>query len=452
MTEAADRNDGGTVTDVAQARVPGDKSISHRALMFAALATGSSRLRGVLPAADTISTAESLRGLGVGIPPIPEDGSEIVIRGVGLRGLHCDGAALDCGNSGTTARLLAGILAASAARATLDGDESLRRRPMDRVVEPLRTMGARIRTPDDASLPLAFEPARLEALDYASPVASAQVKSALLLAGLVAGVPVTVREPRRSRDHTERLLRAMGAQVGEVAATGGDPTHAVSIEPTDALEPLDLDVPGDPSSAAFLAGLAAIVPEARLRLPGVSTNPTRTAFFEVLATMGVEVDTPRRATTPGRPDTAAGEPMGDITVRAGALRGVTVEGERVPSLIDELPLIAVLGALAEGETRIRGAAELRMKESDRIATTVAGLRAVGAHAEELPDGLIVTGGKGPLRGRVTTHGDHRIAMAFGVLGAAPGNAIKVDDPACAAVSYPGFWAERDRLLGLWKAP
>jgi 3-phosphoshikimate 1-carboxyvinyltransferase len=425
------------------ARVPGDKSITHRALLLAALASGRSRLRGLLASEDTRSTAAALRALGVALPELSDDGSEVCVDGVGLRGLRGDGVALDCGNSGTTARLLTGILAASGVRARLEGDASLRLRPMDRVVEPLRAMGAALSAEGGATLPLTIEPAPLRELDYASPVASAQVKSALLLAGLVAGVRVRVCEPRLSRDHTERMLRSMGAPV--VLAGGREPPCA-ELRPVAALKPLDLDVPGDASSAAYLAALGALVPGARLRVAGVGLNPTRTAFFDVLRAMGARVELRRDAAA------AAGEPVGDVRVVGSALRGVSVDHARVPALIDELPLIAVLGAFAEGETRVVGAAELRVKESDRIAATVAGLRAVGARAEELEDGFLVTGTPGPLRGRIETHGDHRLAMAFGVLGAAGGNAGEVDGRACVDVSYPGFWAALERLRAVWGDP
>lgn len=444
MAEAPGTTRARPVTEATEVRVPGDKSISHRALLCAALADGTSRLRGVLAAADTRATAAALRELGAALPGLPEDGAPIEVEGVGLRGLRGDGAVLDCGNSGTSARLLAGVLAASrGVRARLDGDASLRRRPMGRIVHPLREAGARIEVDDEAAptLPLRVEGAALSALDHASTVASAQVKSALLLAGLVGGVPVRVSEPRLSRDHTERMLRAMGVQAESFA----DGTRATAVlVPAERLAPLDLDVPGDPSSAAYVAALAAAVPGARVRILDVCLNPTRTAFFDALASMGAEV-----ALRPRMAGTASAEPRGDIEVAGRELRGIDPDPAAVPSMIDELPLLAALGALADGDTRIGGAGELRVKESDRIAATAAALRAVGARVEELPDGLAVRGAGSGLRGTVRTHGDHRLAMAFGVLGAAPGNAVDVDDPACTDVSYPGFWADLDRLRGAW---
>ena len=444
MTEARRPTSARARAAPVEARAPGDKSISHRALLLAALAEGTSTLRGVLPAADTRATAAALRALGVAIPELPGDGGAIRIKGVGLRGLRADGAVLDCANSGTTARLLAGVLAASlAVRGRLDGDASLRRRPMGRVVHPLRDMGARIEVEDEAAptLPLRVEGAALSALDHASAVASAQVKSALLLAGLVAGVPVRVSEPRLSRDHTERMLRTMGVRV---ASTAEGMRATAALVPVDRLAPLDLDVPGDPSSAAYLAALAAAVPGAGVRIRDVCLNPTRTAFFDALASMGAGV-APRPCTA----DEADREPTGDVQVTGRALRGIALHPAAVPALIDELPLLAALGAMATGETRITGAAELRVKESDRIATTAAALRAVGARVEELPDGLAVRGAGRPLRGSVVTGGDHRLAMAFGVLGAAPGNVVDVDDRACTDVSYPGFWSDLGRLRAAW---
>ncbi len=421
-----------------EVRVPGDKSISHRALLLAALADGTSRLRGLLDAGDTRSTAEALRRLGVPVPELPPDGAEILVHGAGLRGLKAEGERLDCGNSGTTARLLAGALAGSDARVVLDGDPSLRARPMDRVVLPLRRMGARIdpQRPGAARLPLAIRGGALTAIDYASPVASAQVKSALLLAGVVGRIPVRVEEPRPSRDHTERMLAAMGARIRREE---GGRAPAVSFEPGGTLEPLDLDVPADPSSAAYFAALAALLPRGAVRLVGVSANPTRVAFFGALERMGAAVAWRDVA------DGWGGEPVGAVEVAPERLRGIAVGADEVPAMIDELPLLAVLASRAEGESRVSGAAELRVKESDRIAATVSALRSIGADAEELPDGFVVRGGEQPLRGRVETRGDHRMAMAFGVLTALPGNRIEIDDPNAADVSFPAFWRELRRV-------
>ncbi|HEX8848911.1 MAG TPA: 3-phosphoshikimate 1-carboxyvinyltransferase [Gemmatimonadaceae bacterium] len=405
-------------------RVPGDKSISHRTLMLAALANGRSRIRGILESADVHSTAGVLRALGVEIPAL---GPDVVVTGRGLRGLRQAPGELDCGNSGTTTRLMAGICAAHPFVSHFVGDASLSRRPMRRVARPLEMMGARVELTGGERLPMAVHGAALRPIAWESEKASAQVKSAILLAGLVGGVRVTVREPERSRDHTERMLRASGAtvQVG--------PDHSVVLDPPRSLAALDVQVPGDPSSAAFVAGLAALADRGAITIEGVGLNDTRTGFFDALRRMGANV----------RVDPAAdqgGEPVGTITVSAGnTLRATKVAGPEVPSMIDELPLLACIAARARGTTEIRGASELRVKESDRITAVVDNLVALGVEASELPDGLLVTGSDRPLRGKVVTHGDHRLAMAFGVLGALPGNDIAIDDRECAIVSFPGFW-------------
>ena len=415
---------GGTV------RVPGDKSISHRTLMLAALASGRSRIRGVLESADVHSTAGVLRALGVDVPAL---GADIAIAGRGLRGLRSASDALDCGNSGTTTRLMAGICAAHPFASRFIGDASLSRRPMRRIARPLEVMGARVELTDGERLPMTVHGGALRPITWESEKSSAQVKSAILLAGLVAGVPVTVREPERSRDHTERMLRASGATVAVA------PDHAVVLHPTESLAPLDVQVPGDPSSAAFVAGLAALARRGELTIDGVGLNATRTGFFDALRRMGADV-----RIEPGADQ--GGEPVGAITVRGGAaLRATTVGGGEVPSMIDELPLLACIAARAEGTTEIRGASELRVKESDRITAVVDNLVALGVEARELPDGLLVTGSDRPMRGRVVTHGDHRLAMAFGVLGALPGNEIAIDDRECAIVSFPGFWTLLESL-------
>jgi 3-phosphoshikimate 1-carboxyvinyltransferase len=410
-------------------RVPGDKSISHRALMLAALADGTSRLRGLLASADVNSTALVLRGLGVPIPEVTS--GEVVVRGVGRRGLRAPASELDCGNSGTTARLMSGILAASPFSSRLTGDASLSRRPMQRVARPLQAMGARIEFDRGDGLPMTIRGGGLSGLTWRSETASAQVKSAILLAGLVADVPVEVHEPAATRDHTERMLRARGV---DVRTDGLD----VTLVPAARLDAADTDVPGDPSSAAFFAALAALAGSGTIAIEHVCVNPTRAGAFQVLSRMGTLV---------GYEDggTDGGEPVARVVVSPRPLAGTTIEPAEIPSLIDELPVLACVASRAVGETRVTGAAELRVKESDRIATTVRNLRALGADAEELPDGFVVRGTDTPLRGRVTTNGDHRIAMAFGVLGALDGNAIEVDDRECVDVSYPGFWSDLDRV-------
>ncbi|MBX7117963.1 MAG: 3-phosphoshikimate 1-carboxyvinyltransferase [Gemmatimonadaceae bacterium] len=411
-------------------RVPGDKSISHRSLMLAALGHGRSRLRGLLRSADVRSTAGVLRALGVAVPSLDLD--EVVVEGVGLRGLRAPDAPLDCGNSGTTTRLMAGVVAGAAFTARFVGDASLSARPMRRVAKPLEAMGARVALPAHGGLPMTVHGAALRGVTWHSEVASAQVKSAILLAGMVAGVPVEVHEPAATRDHTERMLRARGV---EVRVEGLE----VLLQPAGRLDALDMDVPGDPSSAAFFAGLAALgAARTEVALENVGINPGRTGAFEVLRRMGAALRFDGRTEQ-------GGEPVATLVCGPGGLRGTTIEPAEVPSLIDELPLLACVAARADGETRVTGAEELRVKESDRIAAVVGNLRAVGADAEELPDGFVVRGSDRPLAGRVVTHGDHRIAMAFGVLGAVRGNAITVDDPACADVSYPTFWDDLARV-------
>jgi len=423
--------------------VPGDKSLTQRALILSALAEGESRLSGLLHGGDADSTAGALRALGAGVGPLPRDGGELRVRGAGLGGLSAPTGPLDLGNSGTGTRLLLGVLAGCPIEAVLTGDASLRGRPMARVTEPLALMGAGFRSLErEGRLPISVRGNRpLQPLEWNSPVASAQVKSALLLAGVTGGAFVLVTEPRRSRDHTERLLGEAGCPV--ISHASGPGWRVELRDPPARLDPLDFCVPGDVSSAAFLLALAAMGGAGgEVEIEGVGLNPTRTAFLDVLARMGAPV-----RVEPEGPEEAA-EPRGTLGVVTGRLHGVSVGADEVPRLIDELPLVAVLGARAEGETRVTGAAELRHKESDRIAALVHNLRGLGIQVEEAPDGFVVQGSDRPLEGRVRTWGDHRIAMAFGVLGAAPGNRIEVDDPAAADVSFPGFWA----LLGSLGGP
>jgi 3-phosphoshikimate 1-carboxyvinyltransferase len=419
--------------------VPGDKSLTQRALILASLAEGESRLSGLLFGGDASSTAGAMRALGARVGELPADGSEIVVHGVGLAGLSQPAAALDLGNSGTGSRLLLGVLAGSGIEATLTGDESLRSRPMGRVTEPLSLMGARFAHAQEAGrLPIMVQGVRpLSSVDWRSPVASAQVKSAILLAALVGNAEATVTEPSQSRDHTERMLRGVGVAV---TAGADDGCWRVGlVAPPDRIDPLDFVVPGDISSAAFPLAWAALGGAGGdLTVERVGLNPTRTAFLDVLQRMGA------RVTVQAAPDSGP-EPVGAVTVAPGLLRGVRVGGDEVPRLIDELPLIAAIAACAEGVTSITGAEELRAKESDRISAMVDNLRAIAVEVEERPDGLDVHGTDRPLRGRVESRGDHRIAMAFGVLGALRSNDIEIDDRAAAAVSFPGFWALLERL-------
>jgi 3-phosphoshikimate 1-carboxyvinyltransferase len=407
-------------------RVPGDKSISHRALMLSALAEGESRITSILDSADIRSTAGVLRSWGLSVPDLTDD---FVVRGVGMTGLRPPASTLDCGNSGTSARLLAGIAAAQSFESRFIGDSSLSRRPMRRIALPLGEMGATVTLAEHGGLPMAVRGGNLKPIHYFSETSSAQVKSAILLAAVGAGVPVSVIEPLRSRDHSERMLEARGAHIHLEAVRDG---HCVHLGAVTRLHALDTAVPGDPSSAAFFAGLAALAGSGELALRRVCINPSRIGAFAVLERMGARISMTDR-------HESGGEPVATIVAGPGSLRATRIGGDEIPSLIDELPLLACVAAYAEGETVITGAAELRVKESDRIATVVANLQEVGVDADELPDGLRVRGAQKPLRGTVRTHSDHRIAMAFGILGAIPGNVIGMDHTECVGVSYPAFW-------------
>jgi 3-phosphoshikimate 1-carboxyvinyltransferase len=402
--------------------VPGDKSLSHRALMLAALARGASRITGVLDSADVRSTAECLRRLGVGVPPIAADMS---VPATGVAGLRDPGVDLDCGNSGTTTRLMAGIVAGAARKARFVGDASLSKRPMRRVAEPLERMGARVEFEGADGLPMRVTGRALHSIDFASPSSSAQIKSSVMLAALASRVSVTVNEPIRSRDHTERMLSALGVPIEFSNGT-------VSLGAVDHdIDAFEFEVPGDPSSVAFFAAWAALagVP---VTTNIISVNPTRTGFLTALAQAGAKVETEGLSTR-------CGEPVGRVTVSGHVTSPFVITGDMVPAMVDELPLIGCMASRIAGESRVTGARELRVKESDRIATVVQNLRAIGADADELSDGFVVRGSDRPLRGSVVTHADHRIAMAFGVLGALPGNEIEIDDRACVAVSFPEFW-------------
>ena len=409
-------------------RVPGDKSISHRSLILASLADGESRIRGILDADDIRSTAEVLRALGVRIPALAAD---MRVSGVGLRGLRAPNKSLNCGNSGTTARLVAGVVAAHPFSATFEGDASLSRRPMKRVAEPLTYMGARFDFERGDGLPMTVRGVDLRSIDWDTGASSAQVKSAILLAGLVAAVEVRVTEKTRSRDHTERMLRAMGVDVE-------NDRNQVCLRPARHLTAIEMEVPADPSSAAFFIALASLATEGELTLTKVGVNPTRSGFLQAMKRMGADIS----ESVAGR---RAEESTATLRVRPKELRGIRITEEDVPFLIDELPLIACVAAGAGIDLEITGAAELRVKESDRINSVVQNLQAVGARAEELPDGLRVWGPRRELSGTIDPRGDHRIAMAFGVLSAASGNGIRVMNPECVAVSYPGFWEDLRRV-------
>ncbi|HSM10536.1 MAG TPA: 3-phosphoshikimate 1-carboxyvinyltransferase [Lysobacter sp.] len=403
-------------------RVPGDKSVSHRAVMLGALADGVTTIHGFLEGEDTRATARILQQLGVCIQA-PAAG-ERVVHGVGLHGLRGDGAPLDCGNAGTGMRLLAGLLAGQAFDSTLVGDASLSQRPMRRVIEPLTAMGARIDAADGGLPPLRIRGGRaLHGIDYALPVASAQVKSALLLAGLYAQGETIVREPHPTRDYTERMLAAFGWPIdiapGMVRLSGGHRLHATPVE-----------VPSDFSSAAFFLVAASVVPGSQLRLEAVGMNPQRVGLLHALRLMGADIreEALRKQ---------GGEPVADLIVRHAPLRGIEVPPALVPDMIDEFPALFVAAACARGATVVRGAAELRVKESDRIATMAQGLQALGVAIEETADGAVIHGGA--IRaGTVDSHGDHRIAMSFAVAAQVAEGEIRIGDVGNVATSFPGF--------------
>ncbi len=412
------------------ARVPGDKSISHRALMFGALAIGETRITGLLEGEDVMCTAAAMRALGA---EVVQSGAEWRVAGRGVGGLVEPADVLDMGNSGTAARLLTGMLASHDLFAVITGDASLRGRPMRRVTEPLLACGARFTSRAGGRLPLAIQGARDPMpLDYRLPVASAQVKSALLLAGLNAPGLTRVEEPAPTRDHSENMLRHFGAQV-QVEAAGAERIITLTGQPE--LRAADVAVPGDPSSAAFPIVAALLVPGSSITLPGVGLNPLRTGLLTTLREMGAVIEVANERI-------AGGEPVGDLTVRHSTLIGIDVPPDRAPSMIDEYPILAVAAAFAAGTTRMRGLAELRVKESDRLSATAAMLVAAGVRVEIEGDDLIVHGsGAAPAGGAtVLTHMDHRLAMSALVMGLGTAEPISVDDAAFIETSFPGFAA------------
>ena len=417
--------------------VPGDKSISHRAALIAAMGDQPVRITGWLDAADTRSTLAAVRALGAGVQD-HGDGA-LTVRGRGARGAGTVDGPLDVGNAGTLMRLLPGWLAGvEGGRWVLDGDASIRRRPVDRVAEPLAAMGAALAAREDRFPPLTVQGRPLRGIEYRLPVPSAQVKSCVLLAGLLAAGRTTVVEPVPSRDHTERMLAAAGATVER----DGD---RVSVVGSGGLAPAAVDVPGDPSSAAFLVAAALLVPGSRVVLTRHGANWTRVGFLRIAERMGAAVraqlEAPRAGGMP------AAEPVTEVVVGHAPLAGTTVEPHEVPLAIDELPLVALLGCFAEGETVVRGARELRVKESDRIATVVGGLRGLGADIEATEDGFAVRGRGGLRGGRLEAHGDHRLAMLGAVAGLASREGVEVVGMEAAAVSYPGFERDVASLLG-----
>jgi 3-phosphoshikimate 1-carboxyvinyltransferase len=415
---------------------PGDKSISHRYAMIAALAEGASELRHFAAAADCHSTLDCMKALGAGIK-INKD--SVQITGHGLRGLKGTRRALDAGNSGTTMRLLAGILAGQEFTSQLTGDTSLQKRPMKRVVGPLRQMGADIRAREDNFAPLEIRGGRLHAIDFKMPMASAQVKSSVLLAGLFAEGETIVTEPARTRDHTEIALEEFGAPIEK----SGKTVRLQGLESGNGgakLQARSLDVPGDLSSGVFFIAAASLFPDSNLLIHNVGLNPTRTAILDVFASMGAALQMLSVRS-------AHGEIVGDLSVKGASLKGGVIAGEQIPLVIDELPMLAALGPYTEQGIEIRDAAELRVKESDRIAAVAENLRRMGATVEERPDGLRVEGrSAGKLRGaEIDPHGDHRIAMAFAVAALAANGPTLIHNADCAAVSYPTFYEDLERV-------
>jgi 3-phosphoshikimate 1-carboxyvinyltransferase len=411
---------------------PADKSISHRAALFSAMCDEPVTICNYLDSEDTHSTLDAIQALGAAVDQ--HDTGELVIRGVGLRTpAEVTGGTLNVGNAGTLLRLLPGWLAGqSGGMWTLDGDESIRRRPVDRVVEPLRSMGADVSARDDRLPPLTIGGADLTGIDYELPVASAQVKSCVLIAGMLATGQTSVTEPQLSRDHTERILCRARVPFERNGLT-------VRVSQVDELELERVDVPGDPSSAAFIAAAACVIPGARVVIERMALNWTRTGFYRIAQRMGAVILGELEA---GPPDpTPYDEPIGDVDVAQAPLEGTTVEADEVPLAIDELPLVALLGCFAEGETVVKGAGELRLKESDRIAITVTGLAGLGADIEATADGFVVRGGTGIEGGTIDARGDHRMAMLGAVAGLASRSGVTVEGMEAAAVSYPGFEAD-----------
>ncbi len=410
---------------------PGDKSISHRAVILNSVAQGRAKIGNFSPGEDCLATVACLRELGVEITE--KSRGTLIVTGMGEKGLKEPEDVLNVGNSGTTIRLLAGLLASQTFLSIITGDESLRSRPMARVIHPLRLMGAQFWGREGDSLaPLVIKGGQLHGIEYRLPVASAQLKSAILIAALFAQGETTVEEPAPSRDHTERMLRAMGA---DLQSDGSKITLAP--KPTSLLA-LDLDIPGDISSAAFWIVAGAIHPNAKIRITNAGNNPTRMGIIEVLSDMGAKVRIENERI-------AGGEPVADITVESSHLVGKQIEGSIIPRLIDEIPLIALAGCVAQGTTIIRDAAELRVKETDRIAAVVGELSKLGAEIEELPDGMVIHGGKTLQGAECSSHYDHRLAMTLGIAALIARGETVIQDAEVVAVSYPAFWQELERL-------
>ena len=404
--------------------VPGDKSISHRAVMFGSLAQGDTHIRHFLTGADCLSTIGCFRAMGIGIE---QNENEVIVHGKGLHGLTAPAKTLDVGNSGTTIRLLSGILAGQSFDSMITGDPSICRRPMKRIISPLLSMHADVRSKrGNNCAPLVIHGKPLSGIHYQSPVASAQVKSCVLLAGLYADSPVSVTEPVLSRNHTEIMLRKLGADIKSEGTT-------VTIQPDPLLTADEILVPGDISSAAYFIAAALLTPDSEILLRNVGTNPTRDGFLRVCEAMGASIERLN--------ETTEGEPACDLLVRCSSLHGTTVEGSIIPTLIDELPMIAVMACFAEGTTVIRDAKELRVKESDRIAVMTESLRSMGADIEAAEDGMIIRGGK-PLHGAVVdSHLDHRAAMSLAIAGGLCEGPLSIRGAECVNISYPGFYQD-----------
>ncbi len=415
--------------------MPGDKSISHRYAMLAALAEGTSELRNFAAAADCHSTLGCMRALGA---EVKVDKTTVRVTGHGLRGLKRSWRALDAGNSGTTIRLLSGILAGQEFKTTISGDDSLQKRPMKRVVGPLREMGAEIKAREDNFAPLEIRGGNLHAIEYRMPMASAQVKSAVLLAGLFAKGETIVTEPARTRDHTELALEEFGAAIERNARVTR--IYGAGSNGSIKLQARDLDVPGDISSAVFFIAAASLFPESSILIQNVGLNPTRTAILDVFVQMGASIQI-------HSVQSSHGEVIGDLAVKGTSLKGGVISGGQIPLVIDELPMLAALGPYTEEGIEIRDAGELRVKESDRIAALAENLRKMGASVEERPDGLKVGGrSAGKLHGaEIEPHGDHRIAMAFAIAGLAADGTTTVRDAECAGVSFPTFYEDLNRV-------
>lgn len=410
--------------------VPGDKSISHRSVMFGSIAKGVTEITGFLQGADCLSTIGCFSAMGV---EIQNDGGRVTVRGRGLRGLRQPDCVLDCGNSGTTTRLISGILCGQNFPVTLTGDASIQKRPMNRIMEPLQRMGADITSVGgNGCAPLRIQGRPLRGIHYQSPVASAQVKSAVLLAGLYAEGETRVTEPALSRNHTELMLRHFGAEVDSQGTTA-------SIRPARELYGQKIHVPGDISSAAYFIAAGLLVPDAELLIRNVGINPTRDGILKVCRMMGADI-----TLLSENHDNA--EPVADLLVRSSSLKGCVIEGPLIPTLIDELPVIAVIACFAQGETVIRDAAELKVKESNRIRVMAENLTAMGADVTETDDGMMIRGGR-PLRGAsIRCHMDHRIAMSFAVAALAAEGETVIQDSECVNISYPGFYGELGRIV------